>query len=375
MKKILIFSTSYIPDLGGAEVAVKEITDRLGEYQWHLVCFPDTKNLPKEEKIGNVHIYRVSGPKIFYPLIAFLKGFQLQKKIGFDAVWSIMATYAGFASLFFKLFFPKTKFILTLQEGDPLSTMKKKAWFVYPLFMMIFRKADKIQAISNFLASYGKEMGYRGDISVISNGVDLSNFVREISNEDKDKVKSKLGKKEDDIYLITTSRLVIKNAVDDVIRSLPFLPENIYFIVLGIGEQEEKLRKLASDLSVRDRVKFVGFVDHRDIPIFLSVSDIFIRASRSEGFGNSFIEAMATGLPVIATPVGGIVDFIHDNETGVFVCPDNPKDIALKVLKLLENKSLMSEIAENGKNMVVSKYSWDKIVSRMKSEVFEPLLG
>jgi glycosyltransferase involved in cell wall biosynthesis len=374
-KNILIFSTSYIPDLGGAEVAVKEITDRMPEYNWHLVCFPDTRDLPIEEKIGNVVIHRISGPKFLYPFIAFYEGLKLHKNHKFDAVVSVMATYAGFAGLFFKVFFPKVKFVLNLQEGDSLSIMKRKAWFVYPLFMMIFRFADKIYALSSFLASYGRDMGHKGQIPVIPNGVDIDNFIKDVSDDEKIKLKKSLGKTEGDVYLITTSRLVYKNGVDNVIKSLQYLPENIFFLILGIGIEEKKLRKLAQNLGVRDRVKFIGFVHHKDIPVFFSVSDIFIRASRSEGFGNSFIEAMASGLPVIATPVGGIVDFISDGDTGIFVSPDNPKDISIKISSLISNKPLMEKIADNGKRLVTSKYSWNMVVSKIKEEVFRSLFS
>lgn len=372
-KKVLIFSTSYIPDVAGAEVAVEEITNRVKGYEWHLVCFPDTKGLQKEEKIGNVFVYRVSGPKFLYPLTAFLKGVSLNKVNNFDFVWSIMATYAGFAGLFFKLFFPQKKFLLSLQEGDELSLMKRKAWFVYPIFMMIFRFADKIQALSEFLAVYGREMGHKNSISIISNGVDLKKFQKKISQKEKNVLLQTLDKKDDDFYIITVSRLVYKNAIDDVIRALTYLPNNVKFLILGIGKERQNLKKLAVDLGVRDRVNFIGFVKHDDLPLFFSVSDIFIRPSRSEGFGNSFIEAMAFGLPTVATPVGGIPDFISDNQTGVFVAPNNPRDISEKLKMLISDKEFMQRIALNGRNLVTDKYSWDIIADKMKEEVFNNL--
>ena len=103
--------------------------------------------------------------------------------------------------------------------------------------------------------------------------------------------------------------MVIKNGVGDVIKALPKLSENIKFVILGEGELKQKLIKLAKDLGVSDRVIFKGFVSHEKIPKYLKACDIFIRPSLSEGMGNSFIEAMACRIPVIATPVGGIVDF------------------------------------------------------------------
>ncbi len=372
-KNILIFITSYFPEVGGAEVAVKEITSRIKDYNFFLVCFTNNKNLPNFEKIGNVTVFRVKGFKFLFPITAFLKALKLHKKYNFCAIWSIMATYAGFSGVLFKIFKPKVKFLLTLQEGDPLGVMKRKAWFVYPLFMMIFRLADRIQALTNFLAYYGKSMGYKGLISVIPNGVDVSNFTKEVSASKINSVKMELGLKDDDFVLITTSRLSYKNAIDDVIKSLQFLPTNIKFLIVGIGSEEDYLRSLAKKIDVRDRVKFLGFVDHKNFPPLLAVSNVFIRVSRSEGFGNSFVEAMAFGLPVIASPVGGIPDFISDGKTGIFACPNDPKSVAEKIKLLFEDQKLLENIRLNGQKMVVSNYSWDSISERIKNEFFKDL--
>jgi len=144
--------------------------------------------------------------------------------------------------------------------------------------------------------------------------------------------------------------------------------------VVGIGPEEEKLRELARTSHVRDRVKFLGFLPKEQVPLFLAVSQIFVRPSRSEGFGNSFIEAMAAGLPVIATPVGGIVDFIDDRETGIFCRPDNPKSVAHAAQELMDNAPLREKIIEQGRVRVISRYGWDMVAEQMDEKVFRPLL-
>src|ERR1035437_9328629 len=168
-KRALIFSISYYPFVGGAEVAVKEITDRIPEIDWQMLTLAHGKNLPKEEKIGNVTIYRIHSVKFFSPFVLALHGFKLHKKNNFNFVWSIMS-FAGFAGLFFKLLFPKVKFLLTLQEGTPIRVLKRKTLIAYPLFILMFRKADMIQSISEFLASFGRDMGHKNPIEVIPNG-------------------------------------------------------------------------------------------------------------------------------------------------------------------------------------------------------------
>jgi hypothetical protein len=361
MKKVLIFSLAYYPLVGGAEVAIKEITDRVKDIEFDMVTLGFKRGMPKFEKIGNINVFRVCGGKLFFPIFAFLKARQLHKKNKYDAIWAMMAAYAGFAALFFKLTQPKVPYLLTLQEGDPIDYIKKKVRFIYPLFKMIFTKADFIQAISNYLANWAKDMGAKCPIEVVPNGVDIEKF--SIFN-------SQFSKNKDEKILITTSRLVKKNGIDDVIRAMQYLPENVKFKILGTGPDEEMLKKLAKELKVGNRVLFLGHIDHKEMPKYLHSADIFIRPSLSEGMGNSFIEAMAAGLPVIATPVGGIPDFLKDGETGLFCEVNNPKSIAEKVKILLDNQELRIKIITNAKEMVVKNYDWNLIAEKMREKVF-----
>jgi glycosyltransferase involved in cell wall biosynthesis len=93
----------------------------------------------------------------------------------------------------------------------------------------------------------------------------------------------------------------------------------------------------------------------------------------SEGFGNSYIEAMAAGIPVIATPVGGIVDFLKDGETGLFCEVQNPRSIAQKVEKLIKDKESRDYIVRNAEQMVKEKYDWGKISGEMRKVFFRLL--
>ena len=118
---------------------------------------------------------------------------------------------------------------------------------------------------------------------------------------------------------------------------------------------------------------FVGSVEPHEVPGHLSAGDVFVRPSRSEGFGNAFVEAMAVGLPVVATPVGGIVDFIQHKETGILCEPDNPESLAQEVYGLMTDDALRTHVAQNAQEMVKSRYDWDLIALRMQKEVFELL--
>jgi glycosyltransferase involved in cell wall biosynthesis len=187
-------------------------------------------------------------------------------------------------------------------------------------------------------------------------------------------MKTTLGKKEGDVFLVTTSRLVHKNAIDEVIRALVQLPKNISFLIYGIGPDEEKLRALAKELNVESRARFMGQIGHAEMPLMLRACDIFTRPSRSEGMGNSFIEAMATGIPVIATQQGGISDFLFDasqnpekEPTGWAVGVDSPEQIAAAVEDILANPAQVERVTQTAKAMVIEKYDWDLVAKSMKS--------
>lgn len=387
VKKILIFSLAYFPKhVGGVEVSIKEITDRISDIEFHLLTHRFEAAQPREERIGNVVVHRVgSGSSYFRKALfiprATLCTMRLHRIYNFDGAWAMMS-YMTLPLILLRFFGVRLPYVLSLQEGDTFEHMFRRArvFPVYPLLKSGFKNAAVVQAISTYLAAWAPRMGYQGAVEVIPNGAGVAHFGREYPEAAVNEVKDRLGKKMGDIFLITTSRLVHKNAVDDVLRALPLLPGNVRFIVLGVGPDEEKLRKIASDLQIENRVEFVGHVRHADLPKYLKASDIFIRPSRSEGMGASFPEAMAAGLPVIATQEGGIADFLFDEKrnpdkpiTGWAVDKDSPAQIAEAVKDIMEKPEKVRAVVATAKEMVREKYDWDIIAKAMRDRVFRRL--
>ena len=366
-KRVLIFSLSYFPLVGGAEVAVKEITDRLGEeIEFDLVTLRFSKKHSRFEKVGNVNVYRIGGgfgylSKIFFVPRAAL--FTLHHK--YDFYWAMM-TYMLFPAALARILGGRTNrtdYVLTLQDGDPFSRVFNR-WFILPFKPLLsygFKHAAKVQAISNFLAQWARQMGYQGGTLVIPNGVDLEKF-----QNPKPRTQNP-----NEIILVTTSRLVPKNGVGDVIEAMKFLPEHFKLKIIGSGRLESKLKLQATNYKLQTRIEFLGEIPHSEIPKYLHQADIFVRPSLSEGQGISFIEAMAAGLPVIATPVGGIPDFLEDGVTGLFVEPKNPRLIAFQVQKLVSDRVLRDKITINARRMVMERYNWNLIARDMKNKVFK----
>ena len=110
-----------------------------------------------------------------------------------------------------------------------------------------------------------------------------------------------------------------------------------------------------------DSIVFFGNIPHEEIPDYLAQADLFVRPSRSEGMGNAFVEAMAAGLPVIGTPVGGIPDIIKEGETGLFARPDDPEDLAGKIIRVLSDGALRNRLIKTGRKFVGDRFGWDAI--------------
>jgi glycosyltransferase involved in cell wall biosynthesis len=203
------------------------------------------------------------------------------------------------------------------------------------------------------------------NIIVVPNGVDSERFQNtKVQNPNKTQTVQNTK------TIVTVSRLVEKNGIDDLIDAMNYLPPYYTLMVIGDGLLAESQKAKVKRQKLEERVQFVGIIPHEQISEYLRRADIFCRPSLSEGFGNVFVEAMAAGLPVIATPVGGIVDFLRDKETGLFCKVNNPKSIADAILLLEEQPALREAIIAGGMRMVRERYDWN-IIARKIREVFE----
>ena len=389
LKRVLILITAYLPQVGGSELAIKNITDRLPGISFDLITSRPSKKLPEYERMGSVNVYRVGGslglssfllPKNFFPIAVFFKACQLMHKYGsYDVIHAYQTSQAAGGGWLLKWRYPHTPFMVTVQEGKVLNKQ--------PLLMrffryLIFRKADAVTVISNYLAQYVRTQNPKVPINIIPNGVDLKKFTSyhlPISSEDK---------KEQ--VIITASRLVPKNGIGDLIDAMAILINgksmengkwktteqsravafmamgNVKLLIVGDGPLRENLKFKIKNLKLENKIELLGEVSPDKVPQYLAEADIFVRPSLSEGLGTAFLEAMAVGLPIIGTPVGGIPDFLKDDETGLFCKVGNPNDIAEKIIKLLENGELRNKLAENGRRLVEEKYDWDIIVGEFR---------
>lgn len=381
MKKILIYSTAYYPFVGGAEVAIKEITDRLtDDYEFQMITALMDRKLPRQEKVGNILVHRIGFgqpklDKLYLAAFGYKKGLKLHRKNNYDAVWALMASFGGFAASKFKEI-AGIKYLLTLQEGDPIDEILAKVKIVRKKFNKIFTQAEALQPISNYLYDWGRRMGFKGSIvEVIPNGVDVDTFTKDYPANEIRSLRQSFGFPENAKIIVTASRLVVKNGTEDVIKALAKLPDEYCFYICGNGELENSLKDLTKELGLEKRVNFAGFKSHQELPKILKAADIFIRPSITEGLGNSFLEAMASGIPTIGTLVGGIPDFLIDGATGLVCEPKNIDSISKAIKRAGEMTSQEKQkMHQEAMKTINNKYNWGYVTGRMDN-IFKTLIS
>ncbi len=199
---------------------------------------------------------------------------------------------------------------------------------------------------------------YSRDIFVIPNGIDLEKY----SNMPKNS-KQVNGK-----TILFVGRLHPVKGVQYLIEAMAITHQempDVKLIIVGEGIEREKLEGLTKQLDLKGCIQFVGRVPQEKIPLFMQQADIFVLPSLAEGFPNVLLEAMACGLPIVATRVGGIPEIIEDGRNGFLVNPKKPDEIADKLLFISRNKSITWKISKNNKEKV-KKYNWDNTVSNLE---------
>jgi len=392
-KRIAVFSLAYYPSfVSGAEAAIKEITNRIDadDIEFHIITLQFDTGAAREEIIHNVVVHRVGFggaylSKILFVPLAALKARLLHKRIHLDGMWAMM-TYMIMPLTLARWLGVKVPSIITFQDGDPYEKVFGR-WFIKPVLPIIdsgIKHASIIQVISEYLCSWPKKRGYTGEVIIIRNGANPKNFNQYYSDEELQRLKSSLGKKAGDIYLFIAARLVYQKGIDAIIKALSYLPEHVYFLIAGGGPDEQMLKDLTSELKLEDRVRFLGPLERDDVPKYRNtiVSDIFVHPSRSEGLGNSVLSAMAGRLPVIASNVGGLGDFVFDKKhnpdkapTAWVVEPDAPEQIAAAVKDILAHPEKVSEITRNARALMETEYHWDAVAKAMREKVFTKIIS
>jgi glycosyltransferase involved in cell wall biosynthesis len=145
----------------------------------------------------------------------------------------------------------------------------------------------------------------------------------------------------------------------------------LHALIVGGGRREPEVRKLAADLGLGEVVHFLG--NRRDIPDLLHALDIFVLPSHSEGVSLALLEAMAAGLPVIVTEVGGLPEVVTDGENGLLIPVGDAEALARALRRLLAEPNWARQLGENARRRVRDHFSLDRL-GRQINEIYEELV-
>lgn len=243
-------------------------------------------------------------------------------------------------------------------------SMRGCFFFLGNLIIRLLKKVDMFIAISAEIEENLKSDGIsQNKIKRIANFIDFTQFFP-LSAESKIGLKEKLGFRNVPLVMFS-GRFIQRKGINFLLQAwknvVKVSPES-KLLLLGDGPMLQNMRNSASQLEIKDSVYFLGHT--HQILDFLRASDIFVLPSLQEGMPNSLLEAMACGLPVVATRIGGVVDVVKDGENGVLVEPCNSQDIARGILKLLRDKEFARHIAFNAFCTIKNLYSLDSIAPK-----------
>lgn len=211
---------------------------------------------------------------------------------------------------------------------------------------------------SRFLAKY------RHKIAVIPNGINISDFCVPYSKKE---CREKLGLLNGKYVILFVGALSPSKGLDVLVKAMPKIlgdVPNTKLILVGDGVLREELGKETKELGIGSKVRFEGFVsDTSEKALFYKASDVFVLPSIQECFPIVNLEAMASGIPIVASKIGGIPDAVRDGETGLLVQPEDPSALAEAVIRLLQDQQFRNRMAKEGQQKA-QDFSWQKIAEQ-----------
>ncbi len=208
-------------------------------------------------------------------------------------------------------------------------------------------------------------------VRVVPNGVDLARLRR---HRPRTEVRRELGLAPEAVAVGLVARLDHwGKGHREFFTALAALPDGypVEALIIGGGRREAEMRRLAAELGLAGRVHFLGQRD--DVPDLLSALDLFVLPSHSEGVSLALLEAMAAGLPVIATAVGGLPEVVTDGDNGLLVPPEDPEALATALERLLEDPALAQRLGANARRHVEENFSLERL-GREINEIYTELI-
>jgi glycosyltransferase involved in cell wall biosynthesis len=367
--KIAILVSYFPPQrLAGTEIATYNTARHLAKqgHEVHVITSSD-KELPKDSAEQGFYVHRLGSTQLRFlgAAVFWLKALPRLKRLKPDIVHgqSIAMGVAGFLA---KKCLRKPYVVYGRGSDVYLSWLFKGL-----ISRLVLKNADAVIALTQDMK---REMqkSWNRDIWVIPNGIDLEGF----DNLPRDEMRAKLRAKANEKLIIFVGRLRPAKGLKYLIKAIDIVKQSdqsARLLLVGEGPEEESLKRLVRKLNLESYLEFVGQIQNEEVPRYMAAADILVLSSLSEGFPVTVLEAMASGLPIVATRVRGLPETIEDGQNGFLVEPKNPGQIADRLLRLLGNDELRASISANNRDKAKG-YSWEKITARLE-QVYQKCLA
>ncbi|MEJ2236162.1 MAG: glycosyltransferase family 4 protein [Syntrophobacterales bacterium] len=245
----------------------------------------------------------------------------------------------------------------------------------------VLKKSDQIVVLSEYTRkklerTYGLSSS---KVNVIPGGADLERFR---PSTEKAEIRSRMGLPEDKFILFTVRNLVTRMGLENLISAFEIVQNgrsDLLLIIGGEGPLEPALKEQTKRCGVEDFVQFAGYIPDQDLPAYYQMADLFILPTTElEGFGLVTVEALASGLPVLATPVGGTREILSKLGSDYLFSDSTPQSIANGILNALNNwgkdSSAYKAISKSCRQVAEEHYSWDNHVRKLE-DLFYSILN
>lgn len=222
--------------------------------------------------------------------------------------------------------------------------------------------ADVFVAVSDGIGRQARLEGvHPGKVRVILNGV----TPLDVESVDAGAVRKTLNSKESDLFLLAVGRLTYQKGFDILIDAIPALIQKYPHLTVNIcggGELMADLQAQISDLGLSDHVKLLG--NWSNVAPLLAIADIVILSSRFEGLSRAMLEAMAAGVPVVATKVQGVEEVITDGMHGLLVPPKDPQELSRALIQMVEHPEMRKQMSVVAQEHVLRSYTTDVMFTK-----------
>lgn len=246
--------------------------------------------------------------------------------------------------------------VSTLHTLEQPSTRMKKRWRNALRWNSLNMFARRVIAVSDVAHQHYLRLGFRSDkLITLYNGIDLHKFSAE--NQSKSDKAKLFGLPTDGIVITTVAVLREPKGIQYMLRALPMIitkVPNVYYAVVGDGPYRQHLEELSVSLGVSKHVLFMSY--RSNIPEILAASDLFVLPTLVEALPTVLFEAMAAGVPIIVSEVGGVPEIIEHDVNGVLLPPAEPALLIEACLRLLLDKDLCNRLSAAAKATVANRF-------------------